>query len=208
MALIKIKSESMNLADDYAFTGTVTGAGAGAWEVVNSSSSTNTSTFEVTGFDNGNDYYMILAKLQPVNASSTNHLMLQLGNDSGYYSFGNAIGTEIYAKDDNTDKSQNFSAVWQDNSRLQMTGNSFGTTNAVVSQCTGIFQIFTSNPYEATVYKHVWGNGNYMHDHNYIMRSTFTGIYDQNTQFKKAKIFYASGEGLKGTVTLYGRLNS
>ena len=27
MALIKIKSESMNLADDYAFTGTVTGAG-------------------------------------------------------------------------------------------------------------------------------------------------------------------------------------
>lgn len=30
MALIKIKSESMNLADDYAFTGTVTGAGGGA----------------------------------------------------------------------------------------------------------------------------------------------------------------------------------
>ena len=30
MALIKIKSESMNLSDDYAFTGTVTGAGGGA----------------------------------------------------------------------------------------------------------------------------------------------------------------------------------
>lgn len=32
MALIKIKSESMNLADDYAFTGTV--SGAGAWNLL------------------------------------------------------------------------------------------------------------------------------------------------------------------------------
>jgi hypothetical protein len=41
MALIKIKSESMNLADDYTFTGTVTGAGGGA--LIKTGSLTSTS---------------------------------------------------------------------------------------------------------------------------------------------------------------------
>ena len=35
MALIKIKSESMNLADDYAFTGTVSGAGGASLNIDN-----------------------------------------------------------------------------------------------------------------------------------------------------------------------------
>tara|TARA_S200002703_G_C3758490_1_gene233440 strand:+ start:424 stop:912 length:489 start_codon:yes stop_codon:yes gene_type:complete len=56
MALIKIKSESMNLADDYAFTGTVSGAGGGKLlQVVSNTKtsvfSTNAGSFVDTGFD-------------------------------------------------------------------------------------------------------------------------------------------------------------
>ena len=75
MPLSKIQAESMNLADNYDFTGTVSGAGAGAWEVVNSTTSTSTSTAEVTGFDNGNNYYWIKARIEPLTESSSNHVM-------------------------------------------------------------------------------------------------------------------------------------
>ena len=42
MALSKIQAESMNLADTYAFTGTVSGTDTGALEKVSSSTSTQT----------------------------------------------------------------------------------------------------------------------------------------------------------------------
>ena len=50
MALIKIKSESMDLADDYAFTGTVSGAGGGITEAdqFRLTADTTTTQFDVT----------------------------------------------------------------------------------------------------------------------------------------------------------------
>ena len=47
MSIIKIKSESMNLADDYAFTGTVSGAG-GSYSLISTTDTTSASTVSFT----------------------------------------------------------------------------------------------------------------------------------------------------------------
>jgi len=208
MALIKIKSESMNLADNYDFTGTVTGAGGGAYEVINSSTSTSTSTFEVTGFDNGNNHFMIAAYLEPLAIDGSNHLMCQFGNDSGYYSVGHSIVQDLYAKSDGTDNTYYSTTGTHDGSRLQMGANTFAGSAATANQCYGIFYIYCANPYKATVHKHLAGHGVFNHTGVYSMRSVYSGTYGNNTQFKKAKIFLASGNSFKCTVTLYGSLEA
>ena len=207
MALSKIQAESMNLADTYAFTGTVSGAGAGAYEVINSSTSSNTSTFEVTGFDNGNNHFLICAYLEPLTVSTSNHLMCQFGNDSGYYSVGHSVVQELYAKSDGTDNTFYSTSGAHDGSKLQMTQNPLGG-NGTAGHHYGIFYIYTANPYQPTVLKHLAGHGVYNHASEYSMRPVYSGTYGSNTQFKKAKIFLNSGNNLKGTVTLYGSLDS
>jgi len=208
MALSKIQAESMNLADTYAFTGTVSGAGGGAYEVLSTTTSTNTSTAEVTGLDGGHEHHMIVAKIEPLTESTSNHVMCQLGNSNGYYSFGHAIITEIYVKEDNTDKSQNFTSVSDDASRLQMNANPLCRNADNVGKTNGLFYIFANNLNQAEIYKTVGGHGVYNHTKEYAMRSQFTGIYYNNTQFTKAKIFLSSGNSFKCTVTAYGSLEA
>jgi hypothetical protein len=55
MALSKIQSESINLADDYAFTGTVSGAGGGKILQVQSANKTDTQTVANLVFQNVTD---------------------------------------------------------------------------------------------------------------------------------------------------------
>lgn len=208
MAITKIQAESMNLADDYTFTGTVSGAGAGGWEVINSTTSTNTSSAEVTGFDNGNNYYWIKARIEPLTASSSNHVMCQFGNSGGYYSLGHSGVTEMYQNQDNSDSNRTFTSSSHDGSRLQMVTNPVCRNSADEGKTIGIFHIYTNNPNQADMYTWLGGHGNYHHTTNYSMRSQFTGIYSNNTQFTKAIIFLASSGSFKCTVTLYGSLDS
>jgi hypothetical protein len=203
-----ISSDKINLANNFAFTGTVTGAGAGAYEVINSSTSTSTSIFEVTGFDNGNNHFLIAAYLQPLTANGSNHLMCQFGNDSGYSSVGHSVVTEMYARSDGGDLNYYNNSGANDGSKLQMTQNSFAGSTANPAECYGIFYIYAANPNQASVHKHLGGHGMYNHTGSYSMRPAYSGTYGSNTQFKKAKIFLNSGENLKGTVTLYGSLDS
>ena len=203
-----VGNTKLDLTENYAFTGTVTGATAGAYEVINSSTSTSTSTFEVTGFDNGNNHFLIAAYLQPLTANGSNHLMCQFGNDSGYYSVGHSVVAEMYAKSDGGDLNYYNNSGANDGSKLQMTQNSFAGSSANPAECYGLFYIYTANPYQASVHKHLAGHGIYNHTGVYSMRPAYSGTYGSNTQFKKAKIFLNSGENLKGTVTLYGSLDS
>ena len=203
-----IGASNLNLADTFAFTGAVSGAG-GAYEVINSSTSASTSTFEVSGFDNGNKDFLIIARLQPIAGAANNHLMLQLGNDSGYYSLNHSMVQEQYLNGDGTDKNWYNTTGADDGSKLQMTQNVFGSDSDTTPNRThGSFYIYIPNPYEANYYKVLAGHGHFRHTDSYAMHSQFLGSYNSNTQFKKAKIFLNSGQNLKGTVTLYGSLDS
>ena len=107
MALIKIKSESMDLADDYAFTGTVTGAGTnGRHNLL----ATTTVTSAVADVSFGSSYitstyksyFLEVFDSQPTNDNVQVYMSLTTNNFSTEYldqinvgtrDVGNATGT-------------------------------------------------------------------------------------------------------------------
>jgi|DEB0MinimDraft_10_1074344.scaffolds.fasta_scaffold66906_2 hypothetical protein len=78
MALIKIKSESMNLADDYAFTGTVTGAGGGKVLQVQSANYTSVYGTASTGYG-----IVITVVISPTANTSKFYIVHNNGANSG-----------------------------------------------------------------------------------------------------------------------------
>jgi hypothetical protein len=80
MALIKIKSESMDLADDYTFTGTVEGAGGGITEA---------DTWRLnTNFINGNTSFNDLtANLERDDSTGSGYLGTGMTQSSGVFTF-------------------------------------------------------------------------------------------------------------------------
>tara|TARA_B100001057_G_scaffold124786_1_gene123515 strand:+ start:2231 stop:2821 length:591 start_codon:yes stop_codon:yes gene_type:complete len=101
MALSKIQSESINLADNYAFTGTVSGAG-GLIKLFTQSSSSTVTSIDITDtyINTTYDSYYILGHALPVNDGVQLHLKLKdasgiiTGNLHGYDTQYLALGDE------------------------------------------------------------------------------------------------------------------
>jgi len=78
MAITKIQSESLNLADDFAFTGTITGAGGGkvlqvvTYQDATQRSTTSTSYVDVTSFQ---------ATITP--SSTSNKILVMVSSSTG-----------------------------------------------------------------------------------------------------------------------------
>lgn len=88
MALIKIKSESMDLADDYTFTGTVTGAGEPSDFVhISTSSGTSLSELEFTNFST--DYGMHILFFKDLYLSSDSDIRARFRTSAGRISSSN-----------------------------------------------------------------------------------------------------------------------
>ena len=90
MPLSKIQAESMNLADTYAFTGTVSGAGeANDYKLITTTEATNASTIV---FDNTvvtsdyDDYYISMGSVLVSNNGTDVHLRLSSDNGSSTFS--------------------------------------------------------------------------------------------------------------------------
>ena len=66
MALIKIKSESMNLADDYAFTGTVTGAGGGSVTKISTADGAGANSIDFTSLGSYTYWFIMVRDLVTV----------------------------------------------------------------------------------------------------------------------------------------------
>jgi hypothetical protein len=91
MAISKLRSESIDLTDDYAFTGTVTGAGS-VLQVVEAVNNTNFSSTSTSFVDAGMDV--------TITPSSTSSKILILGSiNLGSASNGLAVIGTIYADD-------------------------------------------------------------------------------------------------------------
>ena len=99
MAVTTIPSAGIDLTSNFAFTGTVTGTN-GAYEVVSSSTSSSTTSFEITGLDNGNRHFFATATIEPLADSDSNHLMFQYGNSGGFSNFGHSVVTHIETLND------------------------------------------------------------------------------------------------------------
>ena len=211
-----VGNTKLDLSANYAFTGTISGTG-GAYEVVSSSTSSSTSTFEITGLDNGNRHFFATATIEPLADSDSNHLMFQYGNSGGYYSFGHSVVTHIFTKYDGSSKSLDFSSNTDDGSRLQMTKDALGSDSYHTNQSRALAYIYMFNPNETNFRKYAGGHCDYVPqgyntsnstNATHANRSQFCGVYDSTDQFTKFKIFLNSGSAMKGTVTLYGDLTS
>tara|TARA_A100001391_G_scaffold201168_1_gene187509 strand:+ start:1600 stop:2250 length:651 start_codon:yes stop_codon:yes gene_type:complete len=216
MAVTTIPSAGIDLTSNFAFTGTVTGTN-GAYEVVSSSTSSSTTSFEITGLDNGNRHFFATATIEPLADSDSNHLMFQYGNSGGFSNFGHSVVTHIFTKYDGSSKNQDFSSYADDGSKLQITKEAIGPDSYHTNQSRALAYIYMFNPNETNFRKYAGGHCDYVPqgyntsnstNATHANRSQFCGVYDSTDQFTKFKIFLNSGSAMKGTVTLYGDLTS
>lgn len=211
-----VGNTKLDLTANYAFTGTITGTN-GAYEVVSSSTSSSTTSFEITGLDNGNRHFFATATIEPLADSDSNHLMFQYGNSGGFSNFGHSVVTHIFTKYDGSSKNLDFSSNADDGTRLQITKDALGSDSYHTNQSRALAYIYMFNPNETNFRKYAGGHCDYVPqgyntsnsvNATHANRAQFVGVYDSTTQFTKFKIFLASGSAMKGTVTLYGDLTS
>ncbi len=82
MALSKIQSESINLADTFAFTGTVTGAGAAGFTKTAQTTTNGAATYTISGIPSGTSEIIVFGNAVD-RGTSTNRAVIQLGDSGG-----------------------------------------------------------------------------------------------------------------------------
>tara|TARA_R100001460_G_scaffold32007_1_gene62951 strand:- start:2707 stop:3339 length:633 start_codon:yes stop_codon:yes gene_type:complete len=99
MTLIKIKSESMNLADNYAFTGTVTGAGGGGLVKISTYSiPANTVEFNINGIFTAEyeNYLVLCSALGVQNSNGYVSVRLNKASDNSHITSGYTCTEVVY----------------------------------------------------------------------------------------------------------------
>jgi len=88
-----IDADALDLTDDYAFSGTVTGAGGGAWTFISSATASASATVELTGISSTYDHYEVRIT-DVVPATDGQNLNMRTSTDGGstYESGANLAG--------------------------------------------------------------------------------------------------------------------
>ena len=202
MPLSKIQAESMNLADTYAFTGTV--SGAGALTLVTDTTISSGASSVVFGPLTTYDKYII--EIMDLNHSTSGGAILrvQYGTDASTYnnSSNYSYAMEMAVYDDaqytsakNTDTQ--FDLTWD-------AANQWGgddNTNAVEGQMMVYGkQRSTTNTYPSLIWNlrgtHPSGNGGTFH--------SGAGYLKVNSAFTHIFIYLSTGSFTRGKVKLYG----
>ena len=192
MAIDKIQAESINLADNYAFTGTVTGAS----DVVLISTQTtgSASAINFTSLDNTYNHYQIF--FQDLQFASNNQtFILRISDDNGnsFKSSGYlSILHQGYYNGSNVDKSVNASV----NHHLISTD----VTNASDNRSTFGYVYFRT---PATARKHTFvGHNATLNANGYILDNKTSTVYNTNQTFNA--VSFLGSSNFAGTFKLYG----
>lgn len=118
MALSKIQSESLNLADDFAFTGTVTGAGKD-WTKTAQTTTSGAATYTISGIPSDVTEIIIMGSSVD-RGTSTNKAVIRLGDSGGLEATGYIYGPVYTA---------NANGLYQ-NSKADVTGLEFALYGA------------------------------------------------------------------------------
>lgn len=199
MALIKIKSESMNLADNYAFTGTVTGAGDTSNMV---QLATTTLSGTATGwnqiFTSDYDHYMV--NIDQVGGTSTNgNIRWKFYNETGATSDNVYRGRVEIIDSSGTTRSQNWF-----NTYPQMTSNMDGNSTGT-GLCAKLYIDVPLNPTIMT--KYYWVGSYDRTDGHFCYTLGGGGVTDHATREHTGLYFYIeNGASFTGRarLTLYG----
>ena len=202
MALSKIQAESMNLADTYAFTGTV--SGAGDMKLLQSTSETSGAssigvTFSTTGYNN-----FLIQGIDLHQTSTAGGFFLKVSTDSGS-NFVNNIHCMCWNTQHNANANINSGGT------LQTDGN--GGANLLIFDDTGsgknMFQATLSNPVISGSNPLI--NGIASCDKttsNYFQMTQYASVYNTTSAINNITIVHSSGNNIKGNLKIYGLSNA
>ncbi|MBM93584.1 MAG: hypothetical protein CMF51_02385 [Legionellales bacterium] len=108
MALSKIQAESMNLADTFAFTGTVSGAGSMEY-ITTASGSTDVSQLEISVDYSDYEHFVLIMDAKGDSTGTTKNLHMRFKRDgqSTFDSAANNYSTSGFSYDGSANRNQN-----------------------------------------------------------------------------------------------------
>lgn len=207
MPLSKIQAESMNLADTYAFTGTV--SGAGQMVKISTTTASDVSAVEFTELSTASTYSHYKIILDNVTASTDNAALFyaQFGTGGAsptYYTSANyqSVGVKAYAGVASLGQNQAYNVAQMTLGYTASSGYYFpGSTFEYLSGTINLFRFADANHQPSIVFQfHAPVSG------NVEQSMAGSGSVVQSASFGNATAFklYCSTGNINGTFTLYG----
>lgn len=207
MPLSKIQAESMNLADTYAFTGTV--SGAGQMVKISTTTASDVSAVEFTELSTASTYSHYKIILDNVTASTDNAAIFyaQFGTGGAsptYYTSTNyqSVGVSSYAGVASMGQHQAYNVAQMNLGYSTSSGYCFpGSTFEYLSGTINLFRFADANHQPSIVFQfHAPVSG------NVEQSMAGSGSVVQSASFGNATAFklYCSTGNINGTFTLYG----
>ena len=193
MAIDKIQAESINLADTFAFTGTVSGTPQDLVRLTTTNYSSAVSGFDfVNAFSDTYDSYMFTGK--GITKDSENALRLQFMNSSSAITGGDYDWS--YGKGSRSRSDSDYFTRAQDSTYIQFAEQAGSNTSSFMGFFDTTFKATTNFiPFHGLMTN--WtGNG--------VINFTFSGMYHGSTNVTGFKIFAGSGNFSGGSFSLYG----
>lgn len=194
MAIDKIQAESINLADTFAFTGTVTGTPQDLVRLTTTNYSSAVSEFDfVDSFSDTYDNYMFTGR--GVLKASSSAIRLQFMNSSSAITGGNYDWS--YGKGSRSRSDSDYFTRASDSTYIQFSEESHDNTTSWIGWFDTTFKANTS---KIVVFHGVMTNWS----GNGALNFTFSGMYHGTSTVTGFKIFTGGGNFSSGSFSLYG----
>ena len=205
MALSRLKADSLNLADNFTFTGDVTGEAAGALNLLQTQTASSSESISfTTGIDSTYDeYWFVLNNLHPAN----NDVTFQFNGSSDGGSNYNVTKTTTFFQAYHLENDSGAGLSYQTGSDLAQSTSpqhimrNINNTDADMSG-SGIIKLY--NPNSTTYVKHFFGMTNYYHIGLGTATGYFAGYFNTTSVINAIQFTANSGDIDDGTIQLFG----
>ena len=209
MPLSKIQAESMNLADTYAFTGTVSGAGQEKMVKISTTTASNASAVEFTELSTASTYTHYKIICDNVTAQTDNSAVFYAqfgtgGASPSYFTSSNyqSVGVSSYAGVGSMGQQTAYNVAQMNLAYSASAGWAFpGDTFEYLSGTIHLFRFADANHQPSIIYQFSCPVSGQVHQ---SMQGS--GSVERSASFGNATAFklYCSTGNINGTFTLYG----
>ena len=207
MTLVKVRSRGINLADDFAFTGTITGVG-GSWiKLAETNVTSSTASVEFTDATTGvfdgtyRTNVVLCRRLQAATANVGLKLEMRDASDTNYESSSYAYVSEGLDSSGNERMDHATSGSY---ARLLGGGDGLGDGTSGGKYGTSCI-IYCNDFYDNGMPPSYYGQGVYSKSSGYTNTNHFAGTYrDTSIQMDGVRLSFHSGNILQGNFIMYG----
>jgi len=204
VALSRLKADSLNLADNFTFTGDVTGEAVGALNLLQTQTASSSASISfTTGIDSTYDeYWFIFNNIHP--ATNDTYFKFQ-GSTNGGSSYGVTITTTNFIAEHSeagTSPALSYNAGddLAQSTDFQTLCRRVGGEND--ESCSGILKLY--NPSSTTYVKHFISDFNLYQSQNFSLRSLTAGYFNTTSAINGINFKFSSGNIDDGTIQMFG----